>query len=240
MRRGPLPKPRWRLVIFGYLFAFAAGWAYGAGIRAGTGWGTGEHWERELLLTTHRDPHPVIDAVLNFIPWLGTNLTLGPIAGIVALLCWWKGRRDLAVWIAVVELGCLSQNYLLKQLLERDRPDVVERVGWFGWASYPSGHAMAAVAVLLTFAVALLREKGWRWPLAVAIPIPALIAYSRMYHGVHWPTDIVGGALVGVVWLGTTLLGFGVIERRRGLRGRRASDGALPAGVPPRDDDPDR
>ena len=224
----PLPAPRWRLILGGYLFAFAAGWAYGAGIRASTGW-EGARWERELILAANRNPPTLLEGVLTAIPWLGTNLTLGPIAAVVAALCWWKGRRDLATWIAVVELGCLTQNYLLKQLLERDRPDLVERVGWFGWASYPSGHAMAAIAVLLTFAVALLREKGWKWPLAVAIPIPALIAYSRMYHGVHWPTDIVGGALVGVVWLGTTLLGFGAIERRRwrfGRRGRRATDHA--------------
>ncbi|MHB1072799.1 MAG: phosphatase PAP2 family protein [Gemmatimonadaceae bacterium] len=210
----PLPRPRWRLIIGGYLFAFAAGWAYGAGIRASAGW-AGAPWERDVILRANTQPWGLMERLLAAVPWLGTNLTLGPIAALVALRCWRRGRRDLATWIAVVELGCLSLTYLLKELLERDRPDLVARVGWFGWASYPSGHAMAAIAVLLTFAVALWREKGWHWPIVVAIPIPALIAYSRIYHGVHWPTDIVGGALVGLVWLVVTLLGFGVVERRQ-------------------------
>ncbi|HEY0996403.1 MAG TPA: phosphatase PAP2 family protein [Gemmatimonadaceae bacterium] len=172
-----------------------------------------------MILVANAQPSGLVERLLAVVPWLGTNLTLGPLAALVALLCWRRGRRDLATWIAVVELGCLTLNYVLKELLERDRPDIVERVGWFGWASYPSGHAMAATAVLLTLAVALWREKSWTWPLVVAIPLPALIAYSRIHHGVHWPTDIVGGALVGMVWLVVTLLGFGAIERRKEPRG---------------------
>jgi undecaprenyl-diphosphatase len=215
----PLGPPRWWLVIAGYLVALAAGWLYGAAIRAGGEWDHGAPWERALLLSLDGDLHPALDAAIYAIPWAGTNLTLGPLIAVIAGWLLWRRRRDLATWIVVVELGVLSLNWLVKRLMERDRPDIVERVGWFGWGSYPSGHAMASLAVLMTLGILVHRISGARWPTVTAFAVFCVVAWSRLYHGVHWPTDLIGGALVGLVWLVATWFAFvGLPDRARAAR----------------------
>lgn len=203
-----LGRVRWTLVVAGYLVALGAGWGYGAALRAGGEWDTGAEWERRLLVQLHHEQPGFLDTFLYLIPWAGTNLTLGPLVALLAGWLLWRRRRDLALWIVTVELGVLSLNWLVKHLLERERPHLFERVGWFGWASYPSGHAMSSLAVLMTLAALWHRATGSHWPAWTALVTCVVIAYSRLVHGVHWPTDIVGGALVGLVWLVATWFAF--------------------------------
>jgi undecaprenyl-diphosphatase len=143
------------------------------------------------------------------LPWLGTNLTLIPfsVAGVLWLALRLHRPRE-AVQLAVVQLGSWALNPALKFLYERDRPDVVPKRGWYDWPSYPSGHAIASIAVLVTFGVILYRVKGWRWPLLIIVPVLIASIFSRIYLGVHWPTDVIGGALVGLIWLSFTYVAF--------------------------------
>lgn len=218
VRWGPrLGAPRWWLVIGGYVAALGAGWVYGYALRASGAWHDGGVWERALLLSLRTEWPAAIDTFLYLIPWAGTNLTLGPLVGLLAAWLLWRRRADLAIWIGVVELGVLSLNWLVKHLLVRDRPDLIEQVGWFGWASYPSGHAMASLAVLTTLAILANRATGRRWPIWVALITFAVISVSRLLHGVHWPTDVIGGVLVGLIWLVATWFAFvGLPGRRTG------------------------
>lgn len=216
-RWGPaLGRPRWWLVIAGYATALGVGWIYGVVLQAGGDWNRGAAWERSMLLALDTTLPRALDVFLYLIPWAGTNLTLGPLVGLLAAWLLWKHRRDLAIWISVVELGVLSLNWLVKHLLPRERPEIIERVGWFGWASYPSGHAMASLAVLTTLGFLAQRASGRRWPVIAAICTCAVISYSRLLHGVHWPTDVVGGILVGLTWLVATWFAFVGLPRRSG------------------------
>jgi undecaprenyl-diphosphatase len=90
---------------------------------------------------------------------------------------------------------------MLKGSFDRVRPDLFPKRGWFGWTSFPSGHAIASISVLFTIAILLHRERGWKWPYLVATIIACGSAYSRVYLAVHWPTDVIGGLIVGAVWL---------------------------------------
>jgi undecaprenyl-diphosphatase len=91
----------------------------------------------------------------------------------------------------------------------------------YNWASYPSGHAILTVALYFTLALMLRRARGWRWPFVVAPLIVLLTCYSRLYLSVHWPTDLIGGVLIGVVWLLGTWYAFRAVEENAYVRERR-------------------
>jgi undecaprenyl-diphosphatase len=178
-------------------------------------WHDGLAWERALMRAVHVELPAVLDAIMMAMPWLGTNITLLPTSvAVVVWLVFRKRRPHDALYLAIVQLGSNSLNPALKFLLERSRPDIIPRRGWYDWAAYPSGHAIASVAVLVTLAVILYRVKGWRWPAVAAVPVLLVSLFSRVYLGVHWPTDVIGGVLIGVIWLSFTYFAFREDRRR--------------------------
>ena len=113
--------------------------------------------------------------------------------------------RALALAIGTL-LGTALANALLKALFARVRPDVlIEPLHTF---SFPSGHSSAAFAFFFCIGVLASRRQPPRlrltWLLLAAIPA-TLIALSRVYLGVHWPSDVIGGALLAAVLCGTSL-----------------------------------
>jgi undecaprenyl-diphosphatase len=68
--------------------------------------------------------------------------------------------------------------------------------------------------VLITLCIVLYRVKGWRWPAYVIAPLLLVSLFSRVYLGVHWPTDVIGGVMIGGVWLGFTYFAFREDRRR--------------------------
>ena len=168
------------------------------------------------MLGIDRSVPSVFDWVMLALPWTGTNLTILPIMVAFAMWLWrWKGRGELGLQLVTVSLGSLVMNAVLKDLFNRPRPDLWEHRGQFAWASYPSGHAIVCTAVYFSIAIMLHRERGWRWPFAAAGTLAAVSLYSRLYLGVHWPTDVLGGLAIGVVWLAATEYAFAPFRHRR-------------------------
>jgi undecaprenyl-diphosphatase len=161
------------------------------------------------MLSFHRPLPTAVDWVMLALPWLGTNLTLLPILTAVSLWLWRRRRRgELALQIMITVAGSFFMNAVLKALFDRPRPELWPHRGQYAWAAYPSGHAIVGVSVILTIALMLHRERGWRWPFVAAGALLTISLYSRLYLGVHWPTDVIGGLLLGLIWLIATQRAF--------------------------------
>jgi len=128
-----------------------------------------------------------------------TLLTLAVAAFLVLRRMW--GATLLLV--AAVASGTLA-SYLLKDIFGRPRPELVPHGSYVASASFPSAHSMMAAVVYLTLGALLARVEPLRrikaFILSVAILLTLLVGISRVYLGVHWPTDVLAGWTVGAAW----------------------------------------
>jgi membrane-associated phospholipid phosphatase len=126
---------------------------------------------------------------------------------------WRRGRWSAVAFLLTVVLGQNLISNGVKLLVRRDRPPVRPPLSPAGTGfSYPSGHTTAAAATYA--AIALLLGRGKRWPARVRLGIGAAavtvsIALSRVLLGVHWLTDVLGGAALGLGWLAVCTAAFG-------------------------------
>jgi len=117
-------------------------------------------------------------------------------------------------------------SQLLKSLYDRPRPDLVDHLVTTHTASFPSGHATMSTVVYLTLAALIIRlvnHRGVRlYVLAVAILISVAVGLSRIYLGVHWPSDVAAGWSLGAAWASLSWLVVSLLRRvRRGEGGLR-------------------
>lgn len=135
-----------------------------------------------------------------------------------------KARTALLILVAV-GVGSLL-NTLLKLGFDRPRPELVSHEVEVYTASFPSGHAMLSAIVYLTLGALLARTEPRRWLkayiLALTLTLTLLVGVSRVYLGVHWPTDVLAGWAAGATWA----LICWIIMRR--LQHRRSVD--IPTG----------
>ena len=118
------------------------------------------------------------------------------------LLLHGKGRSALFVLVSVG--GGLLISLVLKMGFDRPRPELVPHESIVYTASFPSGHSVLSAVTYLTLGVLLARFHQHRrdkvYLITLAFLITFLVGVSRVYLGVHWPTDVLGGWTVGVVW----------------------------------------
>jgi undecaprenyl-diphosphatase len=113
-------------------------------------------------------------------------------------------KRAAAVLVAASVGGGTALSSLLKLGFSRPRPDLVPHAVEVYTASFPSGHAMLSAVTYLTLGALLVRvQPRWRvrlYILALASATTILVGASRVYLGVHWPTDVLAGWCVGAAW----------------------------------------
>lgn len=148
-------------------------------------------------------PPWVEETMRDFTAFGGGGILFGLTASVIIyLVIQHKLRAALLVGLAVVGGMVLSQ--LLKSLFDRPRPDLVSHGSYVYFASFPSGHSMLSAATYLTLGALLARLQKRRrlklYILALAATITVLVGISRVYLGVHWPTDVLAGWAAGAVW----------------------------------------
>lgn len=122
------------------------------------------------------------------------------VAAVLLLLALRQTRR--AAWLGFTVIGGMGLAALLKLVFARPRPDVVEHLMHAGGTSFPSGHSFNAAVVFLAIALAFAVPRPARHLLvAFAVAVSLAVAWSRVWLGVHYPTDVIAGWLGGTGWV---------------------------------------
>jgi membrane-associated phospholipid phosphatase len=207
----------WIILALGFAVAFATGVIVAVRVEHSGGWANGTAWDIAVLSQAHRRIPAWFDLVLITIPWFATNITIFAVLLPVCVRLWRRARRDLVLELLILWVGNYLLDVGLKFQFGRPRPALWEHRGEYTWSSYPSGHAIATMSVLLVGAWLLHRERGSRWPFLAWSVLVGPMVYSRVYLGVHWPTDVAAGLVVGAIWGGAVWL---AVRRRSDLPDR--------------------
>ncbi|HYE43481.1 MAG TPA: phosphatase PAP2 family protein [Caulobacteraceae bacterium] len=154
---------------------------------------------------------------------LGAVAVLGIVALVVAGFLFIQRRPLAGVTLLTALLGGVAMSQSLKLLFGRERPPLPYQAAEAVNASFPSGHAMLSAVAYLTIgaivAKALPRRRLKTYVMTVAVLLTLIVGLSRVYLGVHWASDVLGGWMVGAAWAAACWLAAWAIERWQGREG---------------------
>jgi undecaprenyl-diphosphatase len=226
----PPPDPRiimrreGRMLVY---VAAAAGLAFVLLAAADAAFGDAEHSLDNRILLALRLPGdlatPIGPAWLPMVARDLTSLGSWPVLTLlVVILCGYLAtKRDVETTVLVLgaAAGQSALVRLLKEIFGRERPTVVPHLVDVSNPSFPSGHAASAAAIYLMLGAILARsathDAQRTYVILVAIAVTLIIGFTRIYLGVHYPTDVVAGLFVGAVWASCVWLAAYYLQHRR-------------------------
>jgi undecaprenyl-diphosphatase len=184
------------------------------------------HAVDEAILLSMRNPADHADPLgPGWVEEIGRDMTaLGGLAvlTVIALVVvghmLLRGQHRASLYVAATVGGGILLSMLLKAGFDRPRPDLVPHESIVYTASFPSGHSMMSAVVYLTLGALLARMESRPalkiYVLCVAIVLTVGVGVSRVYLGVHWPTDVLAGWTAGATWALLCWLGARTLQRR--------------------------
>lgn len=175
-----------------------------------------------IELAVHRLDSLAADVVMKTATGIGSNLVLLPAVALVTALAVHRRQRAVALILVIDTIVVIGADAVLKLVFSRERPRLFDKIALPTDYSFPSGHAMSAIGIYGVIAAVLiaLYPRARRPLLASAVLLIGAIGLSRVYLGVHWPSDVVGGLIGGV----PPLVASVHLIRRRRARDRNVAD----------------
>ena len=190
------------LVLVAAMFLFA--WLAAEGLKADT-----EQFDATIRTAIHQLSSPALTQIMKAFSFLGEAAVLTAMSAlaIVLLSCFRRARE--AVLLAITMLGAAGLDIVLKRAFHRPRP-----VPFFGTSpdsySFPSGHALASLCFYASIALILsahVRRRGVRSGVWIAaLLLIGTIGFSRIYLGVHYPSDVIAGYCAAIFWVAAVSL----------------------------------
>jgi len=194
--------------------------------------GDTQEFDERILKSLRKVEDPAVPIGPNWLSLAAFDITAlgGPtvlglaVAAVLGYLVLYGLFRN-ALFVLFASAGGWVLNEILKQIFARPRPTVVPHLREVMSPSFPSGHALTSAVVFLTLGALLMRVAErplvkW-YCIGVAMLATALVGASRVYLGVHYPTDVLGGWLIGLSWALLCWLVERSIEQRYGLEKER-------------------
>ncbi len=165
-------------------------------------------FDQSILWYVHQWASPFLDRLaigLSYSGGLPACMILLAVCASVVFLSNACLRAEL-YFLLITMLGSVVLGWSLKILLNRPRPELWPRLVQDYGSSFPSGHSLYA-ATLATVLILLLWKTVWRWPgVIIGLTWLLLMGVSRIYLGVHYPTDVLAGWILGIVWVSSVYL----------------------------------
>lgn len=192
------------LLTGGLLLSLLGLWAL-AGLTEGVVEGETARFDEGVLLWMNARATPWLDRVALEVTALGDGLVVAAISLVAGTLLWLLGQRAYAALLAAGVGGAWVIYPVLKLVFDRPRPQLFEwRAHYAVASSYPSGHATMSMVLLVVLAYIVHRLSDRRWTGVAAMLLAGaavlLIGLSRLYLGVHYPSDVIAGYAVGFAW----------------------------------------
>ena len=158
-------------------------------------------FDEPILLFAHDMARAGFDRIFLFFSAIGYEYGVVPFDVLLVLALAIKRRFREGLFAAIVLGGSALLNLATKQFFARERPSLWESIAPENTFSFPSGHAMGS-ATLACVLILLAWRTRWRWPMVAAMLVfVAMVGLSRVYLGVHYPSDILGGWMAAAAWV---------------------------------------
>ncbi len=164
-------------------------------------------WDVPLLLAIHQTASPRLDTFATNLTKLGVFWGVFPVCVGISLILLYRRRWRSLAYLLTTLLGSIIINRTAKVLLHRVRPHLWESPAPEFDYGFPSGHAMSSMTLVVALVI-LSWNRRWRLPILVVGSLFVIaIGWTRLYLGVHYPSDIFAGWLVSIAWAtGVSLL----------------------------------
>lgn len=168
--------------------------------------GKGFVWDIPLLQWVHQTARPLLDAIALHLTPLGVSWGVIPSLTVLgAILIYQRHWRSL-LYLIVTPVGSFLLNRTLKLYFHRERPHLWDVFAPDLSFAFPSGHAMSSTSFAIVLIV-LAWHTRWRWLVFTLASLFVLtIGWTRIYLGMHYPSDVLAGWLLAIAWSVTTLL----------------------------------
>ena len=186
-------------------------------------------WDVPILLAIHTTASPQLNVFAATLTHFGVFWGVFPVSGAIGLALLYRRRWRSLTYLLTTLLGSIVINRTAKQLLHRVRPHLWESPSPELDYGFPSGHAMSSMTLVAALVI-LTWDSRWRLPVLISGSVFVLaIAWTRLYLGVHYPSDILAGWMVSIAWaLGVSLL----------IRPKLTKSSAVENSEPLKDSDP--
>ncbi|WP_030740987.1 phosphatase PAP2 family protein [Streptomyces sp. NRRL F-5135] len=178
-------------------------------------WGPLYSFDRTVAVGLHRQA--VADPGLThanrvFTDWVWDPWTMRALTAVAVVVVWLRRERLLALWVAVTSAVGAGVSQAMKSAVGRSRPHWPDPVDSAHFAAFPSGHALTATVTcgLVLWLVRRHGVSGWAWATILTLAVVSVVGvgFTRMWLGVHWGSDVLGGWLVGGLLVALSVAGY--------------------------------